>query len=96
MARKARGADAGKGGSPEAAAEPPAVAAPAVEEPPAEEPPVEEPPAEEPPAEFENRAARRAKGKHHSDQHPVSGKGPHFTGRGSVPGQRQWGNRRSG
>jgi hypothetical protein len=92
MARKARGTDAGKGGAPEAAAE----AAP-VEEPAAPEPAAEESAAEEAPPEFQNRAARRAKGKHHPDQHPVSGKGAHLAGRGgAVPGQRQWGNRRSG
>jgi hypothetical protein len=87
MARKARDADVVEGGSPEAAAEAP----------PVESPPVEDPPADETPVEFENRAARRAKGKHTSAQHPVSGKGPHLRGRGgAVPGQRQWGNRRSG
>ncbi len=92
MARKARDASTGKGGSPEAAPEPLPV-----EEPPAESAPVAEAVEEEPPVEFENRAARRAKGKHTSGQHPVSGKGAHLSGRGgAVPGQRQWGSRRSG
>ena len=53
-----------------------------------------ESPADEP-AVFQNRAARRAKGKGAAQQQP-QGKGKHFGGRGSVPGQRQWGNRRSG
>lgn len=44
---------------------------------------------------FENRAARRAKGKGHH-QAPPPGKGQLGTGRGSVQGPRQWGNRRSG
>ena len=44
---------------------------------------------------FENRAARRAKGKG-SHQAPPPGKGQLGTGRGSVQGPRQWGNRRSG
>jgi hypothetical protein len=55
----------------------------------ADESPVDEP------ATFQNRAARRAKGKGGAQQQP-QGKGKHFGGRGSVPGQRQWGNRRSG
>ena len=48
--------------------------------------------------EFLNRAARRAKGRgRESGQQPVSGHGPTFAGRsGGVPGQRQWGNRRTG
>lgn len=47
------------------------------------------------PAVFQNRAARRAKGKGAAQQQP-QGKGKHFGGRGPVPGQRQWANRRSG
>jgi hypothetical protein len=46
--------------------------------------------------EFLNRAARRAKGRKDTGGQPVSGKGPTYTGRGAVPGQRQWGARRSG
>jgi len=50
----------------------------------------------EAPAEFQNRAARRARGKGGAPAQPT-GKGKHIGGgRGSVPGQRQWGNRRSG
>ncbi|GEM_PF-2614876 len=45
---------------------------------------------------FENRAARRARGKGAAAQAQASGKSPHFGGRGSVQGPRQWGNRRSG
>jgi hypothetical protein len=83
-------------GAPAAAAEPPPVKEPPAEPAPAEPAGVEDAPAEDAPAEFENRAARRAKGKHSSAQHPVSGKGPHLHGRGTIPGQRQWGNRRTG
>jgi hypothetical protein len=50
--------------------------------------------AEEAPA-FENRAARRARGKS-AAQPPPAGKGHPGGGRGSVQGPRQWGNRRSG
>jgi hypothetical protein len=47
--------------------------------------------------EFLNRAARRAKGRGRSGgAQPVTGRGSSFSGRGSVPGQRQWGNRRTG
>ncbi len=47
--------------------------------------------------EFLNRAARRAKGRGRSGgAQPVGGRGPSLSGRGSVPGQRQWGNRRTG
>jgi hypothetical protein len=45
---------------------------------------------------FLNRAARRAKGGKGNALQPVSGKGPKFAGRGAVPGQRQWGTRRTG
>jgi hypothetical protein len=68
--------------------------------------PVEEPvavPAQEPAEgestdepEFLNRAARRAKGHKGSSGLPVAGRGPTYSGRGAVPGQRQWGARRSG
>lgn len=47
------------------------------------------------PAAFENRAARRARGKG-SSVPPPAGKGQQAVGRGSVQGPRQWGNRRSG
>ncbi|SCL36916.1 hypothetical protein GA0074692_4491 [Micromonospora pallida] len=46
------------------------------------------------PAVYENRAARRGKGKVASPQH--HGKGQRLDGRGSVQSPRQWGNRRSG
>jgi hypothetical protein len=46
--------------------------------------------------EFLNRAARRAKGRKDAGQQPVAGRGSAIHGRGSVPGQRQWGNRRTG
>jgi hypothetical protein len=46
--------------------------------------------------EFLNRAARRAKGRKNTGGQPVAGKGASYTGRGAVPGQRQWGARRSG
>ncbi|MGW0433554.1 hypothetical protein ACWDV4_13580 [Micromonospora sp. NPDC003197] len=47
-------------------------------------------------AEFQNRAARRARGKGGA-QAQTTGKGKHLGGgRGSVQGPRQWGNRRSG
>lgn len=55
----------------------------------------DEPATADEPAGFQNRAARRAKGKSPS-QSPTHGKGPQFRGRGSVQGPRQWGNRRSG
>ncbi|HEX8630569.1 MAG TPA: hypothetical protein VF755_20610 [Catenuloplanes sp.] len=45
---------------------------------------------------FENRAARRARGKGSAAPKPTSGKEQHVAGRGSVQGPRQWGNRRSG
>lgn len=49
----------------------------------------------EEPQPFENRAARRAKGKAASAQSATSSKG--FQGRsGTVQGPRQYGNRRSG
>lgn len=51
--------------------------------------------AEAPPA-FENRAARRARGKGSANPPPASGKGQPAAGRGSVQGPRMWGNRRSG
>jgi hypothetical protein len=47
-------------------------------------------------SEFLNRAARRAKGRKGTGGQPVAGKGASYTGRGAVPGQRQWGARRSG
>jgi hypothetical protein len=51
----------------------------------------------EPEPEFLNRAARRAKGRgKEGGQQPVSGRGPTFAGRSAVPGQRQWGTRRTG
>lgn len=47
-------------------------------------------------AEFQNRAARRARGKSGA-QAQTAGKGKQLGGgRGSVQGPRQWGNRRSG
>ncbi|SCL17613.1 hypothetical protein [Micromonospora inyonensis] len=46
------------------------------------------------PAVYENRAARRGKGKVALPQH--HGKGQRLDGRGSVQSPRQWGNRRSG
>ena len=67
-----------------------------------ETPVVEEPVAEEDAGtaeadEFLNRAARRAKGRGRSGgAQPATGRGSSFSGRGSVPGQRQWGNRRTG
>jgi hypothetical protein len=52
--------------------------------------------AEEQPPPFENRAARRAKGKKGSAQHTHDSAG-HIHGRsGTVQGPRQYGNRRSG
>lgn len=48
----------------------------------------------EEPAAYANRAARRGKGKVASPQ--PHGKGQRLSGRGSVQGPRQWGNRRSG
>jgi hypothetical protein len=48
------------------------------------------------PAGFENRAARRAKGKDPAQQQQSHGKTKSFGARGSVQGPRQWGNRRSG
>jgi hypothetical protein len=47
------------------------------------------------PAGFENRAARRARGKGAPQQQP-HGKARNFGGRGSVQNPRQYGNRRSG
>jgi hypothetical protein len=47
-------------------------------------------------AEFLNRAARRAKGRGKGGQQPLTERGASLHGRGSVPGQRQWGNRRTG
>jgi hypothetical protein len=47
------------------------------------------------PVVYENRAARRAKGKS-AAQPPPHGKGQRPGGRGSVQSPRQWGNRRSG
>jgi len=44
---------------------------------------------------FENRAARRARGKGRQAA-PPAGKGHLNAGRGAVQGPRQWGNRRSG
>jgi hypothetical protein len=46
--------------------------------------------------EFLNRAARRAKGRGKGGQQPVSGRDASLHGRGAVPGQRQWGTRRTG
>lgn len=46
---------------------------------------------------FANRAERRAKGKGKQSAQPQSpGKGGYPGGRGSVQGQRRWGNRRTG
>jgi hypothetical protein len=50
--------------------------------------------AEEAPA-FENRAARRARGKGKGTP-PARGTGPQSHARGPFQGPRQWGNRRSG
>lgn len=50
--------------------------------------------AEEAPV-FENRAARRARGKGRGAP-PPRGNGPEGHGRGPFQGPRQWGNRRSG
>ena len=58
--------------------------------------PADEPETEGDESEFLNRAARRAKGRKGTGGSPVSGKGATFAGRGAVPGQRQWGARRSG
>lgn len=53
-----------------------------------------EPDGEEPG--FENRAARRAKGKGPAAQQRAHGTTKQSGGRGSVQGPRQWGNRRTG
>ncbi|NMO52451.1 hypothetical protein HH310_14775 [Actinoplanes sp. TBRC 11911] len=45
---------------------------------------------------FENRAARRAKGKKTPGRTEIFGKGQPPAGRGSVQSPRQYGNRRSG
>ncbi|MFC6017934.1 hypothetical protein ACFP2T_17165 [Plantactinospora solaniradicis] len=45
---------------------------------------------------FENRAARRAKGKGPAAQQRAHGTTKQSGGRGSVQGPRQWGNRRTG
>jgi hypothetical protein len=64
-------------------------------EPPAELPATEPGTGEDEP-EFLNRAARRAKGRKGGAQQPVFGSGATFAGRGAVPGQRQYGTRRTG
>jgi hypothetical protein len=64
-------------------------------EPPAEVPAAEPQTGDDEP-EFLNRAARRAKGRKGGAQQPVLGGGPTFAGRGAVPGQRQYGTRRTG
>jgi len=69
------------------------VAAPDAAEPDVAAPDADEPGGDEP-AGFENRAARRAKGR--GTQQQVHGTAKHFGGRGSVQGPRQWGNRRTG
>jgi hypothetical protein len=60
----------------------------------APDPTAEEPEAEQPEA-FENRAARRAKGKS-AAKPEVFSKGQRPVGRGAVQTPRQYGNRRSG
>jgi hypothetical protein len=55
----------------------------------------EEPDEAAEPEVFENRAARRAKGKGAAASQ-VSGKAKRIAGRGSVPAPRNWGTRRSG
>ena len=69
------------------------VAEPHAAESDAAEPDAAQPGGDEP-AGFENRAARRAKGR--GTQQQVHGTAKHFGGRGSVQGPRQWGNRRTG
>ncbi|MBF9127769.1 hypothetical protein I0C86_01965 [Plantactinospora sp. S1510] len=58
------------------------------------DPEVAEPDGEDP--SFENRAARRAKGKGPAAQQRAHGTTKQSGGRGSVQGPRQWGNRRTG
>jgi len=63
---------------------------------PAETPEPAEEPGESGEPGFENRAARRARGKGSSGAPQQSGKTAHFGGRGAVQGPRQYGTRRSG
>ena len=48
------------------------------------------------PEEFLNRAARRAKGKKHGQASDLANTAAQQHGRSSVPGRRNYGNRRSG
>jgi translation initiation factor IF-2 len=81
---------------PKPAAGPTATKAPKAAKPAAEPEPAVPDEQDDTGTEFLNRAARRAKGRGKGGQQPVSGRDASLHGRGAVPGQRQWGTRRTG